>query len=100
MPSEPCSWRRTAKTPSPTLAGIYKSAGQLDKARALLEDAVKRIPQTVDLRLALAQLYASQGQEPQVEALLIDLVRLRPNEPAHRLEAGAVLRTLESHRRV
>ena len=43
------------------------------------------MPQTVDLRLALAQFYASQGKEPQVEALLIDLVRLKPNESAHRL---------------
>lgn len=67
------------------LAGIYKSAGETDKARALLESGVKAIPNTVDLRLALAQLYAGQGQEPQVEALLIDLVQLRPVEKAQRL---------------
>src|SRR5271165_785421 len=36
------------------LAGIYKSQGQTDKAGTLLEDAIKKSPNTIDLRLVLA----------------------------------------------
>ncbi len=68
-----------------TLAGIYKSSGQADKANDLLESTIKQMPDSVDLRLSLAQLYASQGKEPQVEQLLIDLVRLKPNDASQRL---------------
>jgi len=68
-----------------TLAGIYKSTGQADKAGDLLESTIKQMPASVDLRLSLAQLYASQGKEPQVEQLLIDLVRLKPNDASQRL---------------
>jgi predicted Zn-dependent protease len=67
------------------LAGIYKSREEPEKARALLEDSIKRIPNTVDLRLALAQIYSGLGKEPEVEALLIELTRLKPAEKAHRL---------------
>jgi len=49
------------------LAGIYKSREEPEKARVLLEDSIKRIPNSVDLRLVLAQVYASLGQEPKVE---------------------------------
>ncbi len=68
-----------------TLAGLYKSSGQSDKASELLESTIKQLPGSVDLRLSLAQLYESQGHEPQVEQLLIDLVRLKPNDPSQRL---------------
>jgi tetratricopeptide (TPR) repeat protein len=67
------------------LAGIYKSRNEPAKARALLDDSIKRIPSSVDLRLALAQIYAGLGKEPEVEALLIELTRLKPAEKAHRL---------------
>jgi len=69
------------------LAGIYKSRNDTDKARLLLENAIKQVPGTVDLRLALVQLYASLGQDqyPKIEALLIELVRQNPEDKAHRL---------------
>ncbi|MGO8973535.1 MAG: tetratricopeptide repeat protein [Steroidobacteraceae bacterium] len=67
------------------LAGIYKSQGQADKAQALLDDAIKKSPNTIDLRLVLAQLDSSLGKKAEVESLLLDLVRLKPDEKAHRL---------------
>ena len=67
------------------LRGSIKPRTNPRKHAAVLEGAIKRIPATVDLRIALAQLYASLNQVPQVEALLIDLVRLNPKEKAHRL---------------
>jgi predicted Zn-dependent protease len=54
----------------------------------LLESAIKQLPHTVDLRLALVQIYASIGgqeQAPKIEALLLELVRLNPDDKAHRL---------------
>src|ERR1700678_671064 len=51
------------------LAGIYRAKDEPEKARTVLEGAIKQIPATVDLRLALAQLYASLKQSSQVEAL-------------------------------
>jgi tetratricopeptide (TPR) repeat protein len=67
------------------LAGIYKREDQPAKAQALLTDAIKRIPGTVDLRLTLAQLYSSMGKESEVEGLLVDLVRIQPTEKSHRM---------------
>ncbi|MGA2780225.1 MAG: tetratricopeptide repeat protein [Steroidobacteraceae bacterium] len=67
------------------LAGIYKAQGQTDKAQTLLDDAIKKHPNTIDLRLVLAQLDSSLGKTAEVEALLLDLVRLKPAEKAHRL---------------
>jgi tetratricopeptide (TPR) repeat protein len=67
------------------LAGVYKAEGQVDKAEALLRETIKRDPDTVELRLVLAQLEASRDQPAEVEALLLDLVRLRPAEKSHRL---------------
>jgi tetratricopeptide (TPR) repeat protein len=67
------------------LAGIYQSQSQGDKARALVEDAIKKLPDSVDLRLMLVQIYSSLGLEPQVEALLVELTRLKPNDKAHRI---------------
>jgi predicted Zn-dependent protease len=67
------------------LAGIYQSQKQGDKARELVEGAIKRMPDNVDLRLMLVQIYESLGLEPQVEALLIELIRLQPSDKAHRI---------------
>jgi tetratricopeptide (TPR) repeat protein len=67
------------------LAGVYKSEGQTEKAQALLEDAIKKNPNTINLRMVLAQLDSSLGRKAEVEALLLDLVRLKPDDKAHRL---------------
>jgi tetratricopeptide (TPR) repeat protein len=67
------------------LAGIYKLQGQTEKAQALLQNAIKRDPNTVDLRLTLAQLDADLGKIPEVEQLFLDLMRLQPKEKSHRL---------------
>jgi tetratricopeptide (TPR) repeat protein len=67
------------------LAGLYRAAGENDKARVLLEKAIEAIPNSVDLRLILAQIYAGQNKKSEAEALLVDLVRLQPQEKSHRL---------------
>jgi len=67
------------------LAGVYKSADQVDKAQGLLQETIKRNPKTIELRLVLAQLDMSLGQDAEAESLLVDLVKLQPNEKSHRL---------------
>jgi tetratricopeptide (TPR) repeat protein len=67
------------------LAGIYRSGGSSDKAEQLLQDGIKRIPKSVDLRLAYAQLESSLNKAPEVEAVLLDLVRIEPKDKANRL---------------
>ncbi len=68
-----------------SLAGIYSSQQQPDKARKLLEDSVARLPQTVDLRLALAQIYGQENRPADVERLLLELVKLKPRDKAQRI---------------
>src|SRR3984957_208640 len=60
------------------LAGLYTSAGANDKAQTLLEQSIQKMPQTVDLRLALAQVYSQENRAADSEGLLIKLVELRP----------------------
>jgi tetratricopeptide (TPR) repeat protein len=67
------------------LAGLYQANGQSDKALALLDGTIKRLPGTVNLRLELAQLYARRKENPQAESLLVELIRLKPEDKAHRL---------------
>jgi tetratricopeptide (TPR) repeat protein len=67
------------------LAGIYQSQNQADKARELVEGALKKAPDSVDLRLILVQIYSSLGMQAQAESLLVDLVRLKPNDKGHRI---------------
>jgi predicted Zn-dependent protease len=67
------------------LAGIYQATGHSDKAIALLENTTRQLPQSVGLRLELAQSYARANQSAKAEALLVALIHLRPTEKAHRL---------------
>lgn len=73
------------------LGGLYSSAGRTDEAQALLARAVREIPGTVDLRLALAELELSQSHPERAEALLRELVVLRPKDGAHRVRLGQFL---------
>ena len=67
------------------LAGVYQASGQSDKTLALLQDKIRQIPSSVNLRLELAQLDMRRNQDPQAEALLVETVHMRPQEPAYRL---------------
>ncbi|MEI8298021.1 MAG: tetratricopeptide repeat protein [Pseudomonadota bacterium] len=73
------------------LAGLYSTEGRLDKARGLLQGAVRDIPGTIDLRLALAQLELSQSEPQRAEALLRDVIKLQPQESVHRLRLARFL---------
>lgn len=68
-----------------TLAGVYTALKEPEKARAILDQGIEKLPATVDLRMALAQVYASQDRPADVERVLTDLVRLQPDERGHRI---------------
>jgi tetratricopeptide (TPR) repeat protein len=67
------------------LAGIYQARGEAQKSRALLESTLRRVPDSVDLRLMLFYAYEGLHLEPQAEAMLIELTKLRPNDAAQRI---------------
>lgn len=67
------------------LAGIYSARGDAPKAQALLEQGIRRIPGTIDLRLALAETDAQSHRLAEAEELLLKVVALKPADPAHRL---------------
>jgi tetratricopeptide (TPR) repeat protein len=69
-----------------TLAGVYASTKNFDKAQSLLEHAISGpFRDSVDLRLILTQVYAAENHVADVERILLDLVRLQPQEKAHRI---------------
>ncbi len=68
-----------------TLAGTYVAQELPEKALAMLERGIGQIPDTVDLRLALAQVYATESRPADVERTLLDLVKLQPADRSHRI---------------
>jgi Flp pilus assembly protein TadD len=60
------------------LAGMHRKAGHIRKARVLVEHALQTKPQSVDLKLILAQLLLVSGRQDEAEAQLHDVVRLEP----------------------
>ena len=68
-----------------TLAGIYQTQGEADKARALVEGAVRDVPGSVDLRFMLAQIYTAGGRPADAEAQFRKIVELEPANRSHRL---------------
>ena len=73
------------------LAAIEIANAQQDKARALLESAVAKAPQSVELRLLLAHLYYDIGQPQSSVAVFEALIKLRPKERAYRIEQAHTL---------
>jgi tetratricopeptide (TPR) repeat protein len=67
------------------LAGLYTSSGANDKAQALLESSIQKIPDSVDLRLVLAQLYTQEKRSADAEGVLVKLIELRPQDASHRV---------------
>lgn len=67
------------------LAGVYSAQHEPVKSRELLEHALERLPNSVDLRLVLAQLYVQESRIGDAEAQLLKLVALRPKEKSHRV---------------
>ena len=67
------------------LAMLEKQGGHLDRALALVNQAVGRSPGSVDLRELLANLYVASGQFAPAEAQMTALVALRPRELSLRL---------------
>jgi predicted Zn-dependent protease len=67
------------------LAGLYSSAGAIDKAQTLLEQTIQKVPGNIDLRVALVQIYSQTHRTAELEALLLKMIELQPGETAHRL---------------
>jgi tetratricopeptide (TPR) repeat protein len=74
-----------------TTAALYTANARSDKARAILEKAVKDHPKDVELRLALAQLYVSLEQKTEAAAMLRALVQLKPNDDSMRVRLAQYL---------
>lgn len=69
-----------------TLAGIESALGQADEAQKLVEDAAKRMPQSVTLRRVLVQVYLTQNNMTGAEQALLGLIHLEPHEKSYRLQ--------------
>ncbi len=67
------------------LAGIYKSAGESDKARELIEHAVADSAGSPELRFTLAQIYTDAGRIADAEAQYLKIIELKPHESADRI---------------
>ena len=71
------------------LVGVYREAGQPERAVKLLESTIERTPNTVVLRQLLSGLYVQQGDNRLAERELIRVVQIRPRELAPRLQLAA-----------
>jgi len=60
------------------LATCYRNAGQYELAVATLENVVKRFPEFISGRVALASSYALMGKEPEAKQAARELLRLDP----------------------
>jgi tetratricopeptide (TPR) repeat protein len=73
------------------LAGIDRSSGDIAGATALVEDAVRRLPASVELREVLTGLYFDSDKQEQAQEQLKKLVELRPRETRYRFELAMAL---------
>ena len=68
------------------LTGLYLKAGRKSDALALLERGIADIPDTVSLRLALAEQFQEAHDPGKAEALFEQLVTLHPKNPVNRID--------------
>src|SRR5262245_28892209 len=66
------------------LAGIHRSRHEEAQGIALIEGALEALPNSVDLRVVLAQLLIDAGDKTRAEAELTRLIELQPDEVQHR----------------
>ena len=71
------------------LAGYYRTHDAKSRAVELVENALKTVTDSVDLRNVLAQLYLDLGDKSRAEAELKKIVELRPTELDHRQALAA-----------
>jgi tetratricopeptide (TPR) repeat protein len=67
-------------------AGLYRKAGDLDGESALLSASVRRLPDSVNLRMMLADLYVARDKVNDAETQLFEVVRLRPLDFQYRVQ--------------
>ncbi len=63
-------------------ARMYNDSHDAPKAFAVLDQAVKDYPDSMELRYALASMYEDQGEVAEALRELTRIVKLRPNDPA------------------
>src|SRR3984957_1004008 len=75
------------------LASLYKQHAELDQAVAVVKAGLQHLPNSVDLRLILADLDVAQQQSADPEVQLRAIIALEPNVIMHRYRlAGFYLR--------
>jgi len=75
-------------------ANLYRQAGDLAHAEALLTGALQALPKSVDLREVLANLYLSNDDPAKAEDQLRRLIEMKPHElRMRRTLAGLYVRT-------
>ena len=67
------------------LAGLYMKTGRKDDSRTVLQRGIAQIPNTVALRLGLAQQYLQTEERAKAEQLLKELVALQPKDAGQRI---------------
>jgi tetratricopeptide (TPR) repeat protein len=66
------------------LASLYRQNARSDKAIEIVTAGIGRIPQSIDLRVVLADLLLANKQLPEAEAQLKKVIELQPDELPHR----------------
>lgn len=62
------------------VASFYHASRQLEKARDLFLDILKRYPESLDVRNSLAEVYAALGDADRVVETLSDLAQINPQD--------------------
>jgi tetratricopeptide (TPR) repeat protein len=66
------------------LASLYRQNARSDKAIEIVSAGIERMPESVDLRVVLADLLLAHKQMPEAEAQLRKVIELQPDDLSHR----------------
>jgi tetratricopeptide (TPR) repeat protein len=69
-----------------TVAGVESSLGKPDEAQKLIEDATKRMPNSVQLHRVLMRIYVDRKNVAGAEQVLLTLIHLQPTERLYRVQ--------------
>ncbi|GFE84234.1 hypothetical protein GCM10011487_62340 [Steroidobacter agaridevorans] len=66
------------------LASLYRQNARSDKAIEIVTTGIDRVPESVDLRVVLADLLLAHKQMPEAEAQLRKVIEMQPEDLSHR----------------
>src|SRR5262245_11529513 len=66
------------------LASLYRQNARSDKAIEVVRAGLEKVPESVDLRIVLADLELAHQRNPEAEAQLAKVIELQPQDLSHR----------------